>query len=203
MNTLLKALVLSTLVASAAAQSSVECAAIEADLPTTCPATYNPCCKYICKGVSGDPVCKDIDIASGSPDITCEACPGAPDPSATDGEADPPAETEPAVVSDPPAETIASATAGYGSDPPAASTEPPASGSASSSTAVAPPPVYTPAGNGTATTLEPIPTNSNGTTSALPIPTGYDSGAHMHTSSVLTISGSAIVGVLCLMVMLM
>ncbi|RVD87428.1 uncharacterized protein DFL_001663 [Arthrobotrys flagrans] len=178
MNTLLKAIAIFTLAISAAAQQSTECS--PEILPTFCPTVHNPCCKFLCSG-GGEPACWDRNITgtetspSGSRHVTCELCPTGlayiPKVVSTSSEEPPAAAT----TAEQPAEVTTEGAPLYATD--------------------------VPVDNGTATTLEPVPTGNdtgNGTeTPGIPEPT-YISGA----SSVLSMSGAAIVGVFCFMMVL-
>ncbi|KAK6506077.1 hypothetical protein TWF506_011000 [Arthrobotrys conoides] len=184
MNTLFKAIALCTLALSATAQSPTECS--PENLPTFCPAVHNSCCKYLCSG-GGQPACWDRNITdtekspSGVRGVTCELCPT--------GLAYIPRESSSSAVEEPPAAAATST-----------STERPRE-----VTTKGAPPAYTPGsaeGTGNATTtatdkvLEPTATG-NTSEPGIPEPT-YISGA----SSVLAMSGTAIVGVFCFMMVL-
>ncbi|KAF3165062.1 hypothetical protein TWF751_009431 [Orbilia oligospora] len=175
MNTLLKTIAVCTLILSATAQSPTECS--PASLPTFCPAVYNSCCKYLCSG-GGQPACWDRNITdtgkspAGVRGVTCDLCP-----------------TGLAYI---PLDSTSS------EEPPAAA---PTTEQVREVTTKGSTPVYTPGapegtGNSTTPISEPAPTG-NVSEPSRPDPT-YISGA----SSVLAMSGTAILGVFCFMMIL-
>ncbi|KAK6497522.1 hypothetical protein TWF481_011928 [Arthrobotrys musiformis] len=176
MNTLLKAIAICTLAISATVTAQTSTCAT--DLPTFCPTLYNPCCKYLCTK-DNESVCFFADVTNAGQGVTCEECPQGlgyipkvATTSATTAAAAP-AETSPSSEGEEEVSSVAEVT----------------------TKAI----VVAPTGNGTATTLETsLPTgNSTGNGTLIPQPT-YISGA----SSVLVVSGSAILGVFCFMMVL-